>query len=1206
MSTIGKTWKSKKHYADLGSSKINATVFVGDNPQAAWSYLTSKHPTEAIQYPGLVYLGVQKQSLGSSNSLPNYSFEILGFYSLDGSHPDINPKDLITDAITNSQYGLNLSGSLLDLTEYERFCSEIDFLISAAFTESKPFYEHIQDICKMTFSEPIWHDGSVLKIVPYYDQVIGNYTPNVAPRYYLDDNDFICDSEDDPVKIRRLTPADAFNEIQVEYKDRSNDYNTAVVGAQDLANITQYGLRHDDPLKFHYFKTVTRARLIAQLILQKGLYLRNEYDFILPANYCLLEPMDIVAITDSILGLDDYLVRIVRIEETETGDLNITAEDFPQNVSSSGSIPSDDPGGFVPNYEADPGDINTPIIFNAPSALTITGYEIWCAVSGSGVNWGGCDIYLSTDDETYTFVSHVEGGARYGTTTDTFASGSDPDTTNHCLIDLTTSEGELLTVVQSDADNKNSLCLVEDELISYTTATLGLIYNYTLEDYIRRGQYGTAIVSHATSSRFVRLDSAIIKIPYDPDLTGQTIYIKFASFNIYNTVVQDLAILTPYTFTIGSSLGNPSNVTGFTASQSSGNVNFSWTPVTDMNLAGYEIRYGAHGVVTWATGTVVGLTGKTSSFSAPMPTPGDYDFLICAKDNTEKYSITPASYNLVITTYSFVFSSITDSGLTVTRITYAGTAGILTDSANIVTDGNYVQALGFKGAYLKPVSDSTTALQLQNAGGTNILNIDSTNTRIGINVTAPLRGLDVNEASGNCLRLIYNDSDGSAANYGDFLLSSTGDLTINASGGDIDFGDENLSTTGSISADHLHLTNDLAVAEGGTGASTAQAAIDALTAVAGATNEHVLTKDTVTGNAIFKAAVGGYVHPNHSGDVTSVADGATTIAAKAIHVAMFADGTDGELITWDSDGVAAVIAAGTATHVLTSNGAGAAPTFQAPAAAVVADGDKGDITVSGSGATWTIDAGVVTLAKMTNMATDSLIYRRTAGAGAPEVNSRTQLKTDLALAQADITGLTTADSPTFVNVSSTGYMYSYGDNAAFWIFKSANPPILGLRHCGGTFAAKTQTLAIQEVSKISGGAWETITPGWQDIVDISFWTAEAQTPTNFGSYMDFRTSPIGAAGRTLRLRIDSAGNLLLGGTVADASAVGVLTISNKTAPAAHVDNAIQIYSVDSADGTAAIGEWTEQGVEAIGTFTATKKIKRCINGVWYWQALDAV
>jgi len=50
---------------------------------------------------------------------------------------------------------------------------------------------------------------------------------------------------------------------------------------------------------------------------------------------------------------------------------------------------------------------------------------------------------------------------------------------------------------------------------------------------------------------------------------------------------------------------------------------------------------------------------------------------------------------------------------------------------------------------------------------------------------------------------------------------------------------------------------DIPIVDGGTGASTAQAAIDALTNVAGATNEHVLTKDAGTGNAIFKASGAG-------------------------------------------------------------------------------------------------------------------------------------------------------------------------------------------------------------------------------------------------------------------------------------------------------------------------------------------------------------
>lgn len=58
----------------------------------------------------------------------------------------------------------------------------------------------------------------------------------------------------------------------------------------------------------------------------------------------------------------------------------------------------------------------------------------------------------------------------------------------------------------------------------------------------------------------------------------------------------------------------------------------------------------------------------------------------------------------------------------------------------------------------------------------------------------------------------------------------------------------------------------------------------------------------------------------------------------------------------------------------------------------VSDGDKGDITVSGAGAVWSIDAGAVTLGKLASIATDSFLGRDTAGTGVPEVLTPVQAR----------------------------------------------------------------------------------------------------------------------------------------------------------------------------------------------------------------------
>ena len=101
-------------------------------------------------------------------------------------------------------------------------------------------------------------------------------------------------------------------------------------------------------------------------------------------------------------------------------------------------------------------------------------------------------------------------------------------------------------------------------------------------------------------------------------------------------------------------------------------------------------------------------------------------------------------------------------------------------------------------------------------------------------------------------------------------------------------------------------------------------AVAATEIAANAVDTSELNADAVTGAKIADDAIDSEHYTDGSIDTAHIADNQITLAK-------LAGGTDGELISYDASGDPAAVAVGTATHVLTSNGAGAAPTFQAPA-----------------------------------------------------------------------------------------------------------------------------------------------------------------------------------------------------------------------------------------------------------------------------------
>jgi hypothetical protein len=75
-------------------------------------------------------------------------------------------------------------------------------------------------------------------------------------------------------------------------------------------------------------------------------------------------------------------------------------------------------------------------------------------------------------------------------------------------------------------------------------------------------------------------------------------------------------------------------------------------------------------------------------------------------------------------------------------------------------------------------------------------------------------------------------------------------------------------------------------------------------------------------------------------------------------------------------------------------------------------------------------------------------------------------------------------------------------------------------------------------------------------------------------------------------------NVGIGTTTFGTSGKGILGIANNTVPTTHVDNAIQIYSVDSNDSTATLGLFLEQAV-VNSIATETHCVKIIINGHRY-------
>jgi hypothetical protein len=530
---VGKVWRDKEIYT-YPSEKIELTLFNGEQGQAPWPYMVSKHPDKALPYSGLAYMaGVV--DLGERGSLPQYNFEIMGKLRNTGDGVDVNPADYIEHVLQSVGADVQIEG----IENYRAYCRAADILISTPPEQkSAKAQSIINDIAEITNSLVFWSTDR-LKIVPLADKPVGDWTPENQIQYDLTADDFIAGTDGQLILYKRKDTSEAYNEATVEFINRANSYEKETVSFEVVADVQKNGLKPASKKTAHYLYTKARAQYYAEQLAMKRLYSKTQYTFRLDWAFCTLEVGDLVTLTDEACQLNKQIAVITAVNEAADGQLEFTAEGKPAGTYAPARYDVHENERPFVDYNQEAPSINDVAIFQTVG--DVGGNQVFIGVNAPS-GWGGCSVWLSDNDENYARVGSITQQARMGRTLTALSNTGDG-------VSVKLNQGSIKGGTHIDAERANTLSWIDGEALSYEGAQLQTDGSYKLTGLVR-GQYATIPTDHASSTRFIRIDEALYRHTYRKEDIGKTVYLKFTSMNLFGTNEQGLDEVQAYPYKI--------------------------------------------------------------------------------------------------------------------------------------------------------------------------------------------------------------------------------------------------------------------------------------------------------------------------------------------------------------------------------------------------------------------------------------------------------------------------------------------------------------------------------------------------------------------------------------------------------------------------------------------------------------------------------
>ncbi len=531
-------------------------------------------------------------------------------------------------------------GSFLDMPSLNLMraqCRAYGLWGSLTMTSQQTGQSWLKTLYQAANAAPVYM-GFKLYSFPYAEaSAVGNGAVYNAPtargpvaNLSTENGDFIASSGSSPIVQTRKARVDLPNVVQMQHINRNSNYAQTLTAQPEASAIALYGVRKAAPITNNAVQDVGVARKLLAVQARTLAYAPDTYEFTLNAKWFLLAPMDLVTISDPDLGLEEFPVQLTSIEEDDQFQLKCEAQPFIYGMRTPTELSVTQPTPYVPSTNQATGSVNVPILFEPVPRLygSTSQAELWAVVSAASLEYGGCQVQISTDGgNSYNPVGTITGNATTGVTTADWPAASDPDTVNNLPLDLTESNGSLLSYLESDEDNFVYPCYVAGgggssipyELMTYASATLTGTNLYTLNasgagDHLRRAVFGAPALGvgcdHPAGSRFAFLNPSgqgIFKIAMDPLWIGKTLYFKFLAFNTFASAGQSLADAVAYTYT----------PTGGSGSTNPNGQSYSLTPALALSQPTPTTIDMAQVAVAFATNQA---NYNARSFTIPTPT----------------------------------------------------------------------------------------------------------------------------------------------------------------------------------------------------------------------------------------------------------------------------------------------------------------------------------------------------------------------------------------------------------------------------------------------------------------------------------------------------------------------------------------------------------------------------------------------------------